>query len=176
MANRDLKNSFFNCPDGIINKLKMVTSKYDGSDNHPNGYSRAKNIINDNKISYQQIKGIKNYFDNYNGDGLDDEYKLNGGDDMKKWVNTTLGNARNTIHDVKKTEMEGGKKNAFLAHHEKDTKNTDPTKKGLGVVRLDKGNTSDSVYKQSPRYESLEIEIDKAKYLMEYMNNNKKII
>ena len=139
MANKELKNSFFNCPDNIINKLKIILSKYENSESKPNSYNRAKGIITDKKITYPQMKGIKNYFDNYKGEGLDDEYKLNGGESMKKWVESTLGNARDTIYNNKKSKMDAGEKNAFLSHHEKDTRNTNPTKKGLGIVRLDKG-------------------------------------
>jgi len=171
MANKDLKDKYFNCPDDVINKLKTILSKYkNGGD--ISGLKRCKDIIKNKRLSYHQMKRIKNYFDNYDGDGLDDEYKLNGGDIMKQWVNTTLENSRNTIHDMKKVQMNAGKQNAFRKHHTKDKDNADPT--NVNLPKISKGSQYDNIMNNRVTYENLQSEIDGIKYLMEYMSNNKK--
>ena len=45
-------------------------------------------------MTYQQLVRIKNWFDNYDGDGTDAPYILNGADYMKNWVETTIQDLR----------------------------------------------------------------------------------
>lgn len=174
MANKDLKDKFYNCPTSIINKLKTVIGNYESSSTiskRVKGYKRAKDIINNPQISQDQMERIKNYFDSYQGDGTDVEYKLNGGDIMKNWVNQTLENVRGTIHDIKKTEMNAGKENSFIKTHTKDKDNANPTK--VNLPKPEKGSQHDNIYNNRVRYENFSSEIEKMKYLIEYMDNNK---
>jgi hypothetical protein len=171
--NKDLKDRYFVCPDEIINKLSSIIRQF--NEKSSKGYKRAADIIQNKRISYQQMKRMKNYFDSYEGNGQDDEYKLNGGDLMKAWVNNALGNARNTIHDIKKSKMEGGIENAFIKNHTKDKDNANPTK--VNIAKPHKGKQSDNIFNDRVVYaESIENELSKIKYLIEYMNNDKKII
>ena len=139
------------------------------------GFKRAKNIVDTKRLSYEQMKRVKNYFDNYEGDGNDMEFKLNGGDLMKSWVNNTLGNARDAIENVKRVEMNAGKENAFIRTHNKDRDNKNITK--VNLPKPEKGSQYDNIMNGRVRYESVESKINSIKYLIEYMNNdNKKIL
>jgi len=171
MANRDLQDKYFNCSDEVIGKLQSALAKY-GQDTNNKGYNRAKDIVDNKRISYQQMKRIKNYFDKYEGEGMDPEYILNGGNTMKKWVNQTLENSRNTIHDIKKVKMNSGIENAFKKTHTKDKDNTNIT--NVNLPKINKGSQYDNIMNNRTVYENLEAELTKAKYLIEYMNNNNK--
>jgi hypothetical protein len=46
-------------------------------------------------VTYQQLGRIKNWFDNYEGDGTDAPFILNGADYMKNWAETTIQQLRN---------------------------------------------------------------------------------
>ena len=167
MANKDLLDKYFNCPDDVIHKLNNALSKYqEGGDT--GGYKRAKGIVDDRRITYQQMKRIKNYFDNYdyqnNNKDTDPEYKLNGGDLMKNWVDKTLGNARDNIHDYKKVRMNAGAENMFKKTHTKDRDNAKPT--NVNLPKISKGSQSDNIMNNRVRYESLEAELEKSKYLI----------
>ena len=177
MANKDLQDQYFNCSDEVIHKLNNALVKYEhGGDT--SGYKRAKGIVEDKRISYQQMKRIKNYFDNYdyqnNNKDTDPEYILNGGDVMKIWVDKTLGNSRDNIHDYKKTRMNAGAENMFKKTHTKDRDNAKPT--NVNLPKIHKGSQFDNIMNNRVQYESLEAELQKTKYLIEYMtNNNSKI-
>lgn len=170
MPNKDLKNNYFTIPPEVLNKLKGALAKYNNAET-TKGYKRANEIVNSGKISYGQMNRIKNYFSNYEGDGNDSEYILNGGDVMRDWVNSTLENATGTIKDEKRTRMMAGEKNQFIKTHEKDRDNSKPT--NVNLPKIHKGSTRDNVYNNRTYYENLEKEIEAAKYLIEYMNNNK---
>jgi hypothetical protein len=54
-------------------------------------------------VTYQQLGRIKNWFDNYEGDGTDAPFILNGADYMKNWVDKTMGDLRSA--DETSTEV-----------------------------------------------------------------------
>ena len=129
------------------------------------------------------MKRIKNYFDSYSGDGDDDEYKLNGGELMKNWVDKELGTSRDAIHSTKKVQMDAGRENSFIKTHEKD-KSKNPTK--VGIPKLHKGSTAANIMRNDTTYESITPktesqtiyeEIESIKYLIGYMDdkNDKQI-
>lgn len=171
MANSDLQNGYFVCPDEVVNSIKGQLSSYEQGGN-TKGLKRAKGIVEKKQISYSHIKRLKNYFDNYKGDGTDDEYKLNGGDKMKKWVDNTLKGARDSIHNIKKTRMDAGEENQFKKTHTKDRDNADPTR--VRLPRPHKGSVQRQIMTNKVTYESVSDEMEEIKYLIEYMNNNNK--
>ena len=118
-GNSDLKGRTFPLPDGIRKLLKEILNNYDG-DRNVEGYKRLNNILDMKTISYQEMKRLKNYFDNFNGDINSDEYKLNGGDALKTWVNNTLNTATTSIRNFKQAKKEAGIPNAFIKSHNKD--------------------------------------------------------
>lgn len=118
-GNSDLKNRMFPIPKGVYKHLKKTLSNYNG-DMGVDGYKRLNNLINMGKISYQEMKRLKNYFDTYQGDINSTEYLLNGGDELKTWVNNTLNTAIKSIHDYKQAKKDAGISNAFIKSHNKD--------------------------------------------------------
>ena len=65
------------------------------SDANTEGYNRNQELRDTGYVTYQQLGRIKNWFDNYSGDGTDAPYILNGADYMKSWVDSTLNHLRN---------------------------------------------------------------------------------
>ncbi len=117
--NNDLKNRVFPLPDGVRKILKKTLSDYKG-DKTIDGYKRLNNLLGMENITYQEMKRIKNFFDNYKGTDKSYEYILNGGDAMKTWVNNTLNTATKVVHDFKQAKKDAGISNAFIRSHEKN--------------------------------------------------------
>jgi len=157
MANSNLVGKHFEISNSLLKKLKTNLEKY--GEGNPNGSKRARNLITNKTISYEEIKRIKNFFDNYEGDGTDVEYKLNGGDVGEKWVNNSLSNARNVIDSKKKVRMDGGEENQYKKTHTKDRDNANPT--GVGLVKIHKGSNMKNIMNNTTTYESVNEEIDK---------------
>lgn len=171
MPNSDLKDKFYKIPDKVISRISQMLSRLKINDEHAKGLKRAKDMVDNKKISYSQMKRIKNYFDTYEGDGNDDEYRLIGGLVTKEWINNALGQDRESIKTQKKAKMDGGLENQFLKTHEKDNDNTNLGKSNGGMIDIKSTGTlrgimsGDAVYK-----ENYNKEIGTIKYLIEYMN------
>ena len=177
MPNKQLQGKTYQVPDKVFNKINQGIKMVDISDKHTKGYKRANDIISDRKVSYSQMNRLKNYFDNYEGDGNDDEFKLIGGKVTQKWVDNSLSKDTEDIKRYKKSKMDGGMENQFIKPHEKDNDNHDPTDPNGGMIDITAGSTMDNVmsgdaiYKTSDRKnESYQKEIESIKYLIEYMN------
>jgi len=168
MANSALKGRKFKIPSEILVNIKGTLS----SNDETKGRKRAENLL-DGKITYEEMKRLKNFFDKYDGENRE-EFNLNGGGLMKKWVETQLERSRKAIENVKRTRMKGGEENQYLKKHTKDKENANPT--NVNVPKIHKGSMYDQLMDNKVRYESIESEIDSMRYLIEYMNNNKNII
>lgn len=118
-GNKELKNRVFPLPKGIRKYLTNLLSNYNGSKN-TEGYDRLNNILQMRHITYQEMKRLKNFFDNFQGNVKSDEYQLNGGDALKTWVNNTLYTATSAIRNFKQAKKDAGISNAFIRHHSKD--------------------------------------------------------
>jgi len=101
MANSSLQGYSWDLPDELHSHLKRTMNV--------DGYKRLNGLINEPKVSYEQLKRIKNFFDNHSTAGVDymddkkqdTEFILNGSRKMRDWVNRTLGTARDNISKVK---------------------------------------------------------------------------
>lgn len=165
MANSALEDKYFKVPDKVINILKQNLEKY-GQDN-PSGSKRAKDLITNRKATYAQLKRIKTYFEDYEGNGTDAEYKLNGEEEAQKWVYDVLDQARDTVDSVKRTRMDAGEENQFLDTHEKDNDNANPT--GVGMVKIHKGSKMRNIMNNTTTYEgTIKEEMDRIKKLINY--------
>jgi len=176
MPNSSLQNKTFSIPDKVFNRVSQMLKKIKVNDKQAKGVKRANDLINNKEISYSQMKRLKHYFDNYSGDGTDDEFKLIGGTITKKWVDDTLSQDRESIKKIKKSRMDAGEENQFLKTHSKDKDNSNPTNPNGGLVDITKGSTlrnvmtGDSIYKSSDnKNEAYEKEISSIKYLIEYI-------
>jgi len=165
MANSDLENKFFTPPDNVLHKIESAMAKIDLSKKDIKGFRRGKEILSKKKVSYSQMKRIKNFFDNYEGDGFDDEFKLIGGKLTQKWVNNALESKRGDIHDYKETKMDAGAENQFIRNHEKDPDNANPT--GVGLVNIHKGTNLKNIMNNRTVYE----ETNSINKLIEFLNN-----
>lgn len=119
-GNKELKGRIFPLGKGIRKHLYNTLQNYNG-DKTIEGYKRLINLLNmENGVSYEEMKRLKNFFDNYQGTKKSYEYILNGGEPMQLWVNNTLNSATKAIHDFKQAKKEAGINNAFIKNHEKN--------------------------------------------------------
>jgi hypothetical protein len=126
-------------------------------------------------ISYHNLKMSKTRMNKAKKEDLN-EFNAKGGDNVLKWIEETLKKDRDAIHNVKQTGMNAGRKNQFIKPHEKDKDNANPTAVG-GLPKMNKGNISRKIMNNKEVYnESIKKEISEIRYLIEYMNKNKKTI
>jgi hypothetical protein len=119
MANSSLKNNCVKIDEELKDHLLKIYNAYKG-DKKIEGYTRLKNLCDENEISYEQLKRIKNFFDNFSGKRNDTPYLLNGGSKMKDWVNITLNDLRGNIEGKKKAMSSIGMPNQYIKTHTKD--------------------------------------------------------
>lgn len=118
--NSKLRSKRFPLGKGIRKHLLATLKGYNG-DKTKVGYKRLNNILSsEDGISYLDMKRIKNFFDTYVGTPRTDEYLLNGGDEMKWWVEDTLNLARKSVKDEKQVKKDAGISNSFIRPHEKN--------------------------------------------------------
>lgn len=82
-------------PEEVVGYLNDCFNHVPNANDSIDGYRRNIDLRNNQFVTYQQLKRIKSWFDNYKGDGKDAPYILNGAEYMKNWVNTTLDQMRN---------------------------------------------------------------------------------
>lgn len=101
MANKELYGRLFPIPEKIIKQIKSAMVKYPNTE----GIKRAKFIVNNKQLTYQALKRIKNFFDNFdiNKDSKK-KYELAGGDLMKNYIEKTLGSSRKEIELSRKNK------------------------------------------------------------------------
>jgi hypothetical protein len=149
MPNSDLKDKIYNVPAQHQNFLGQT-------------------------ISYHNLKMTKTRLNQAKKDKNQQEFNKKGGENVLQWVDNTLKTDRDAIYNKKKTGMDAGRENEFIKDHEKD-KSANPTKVG-GLPKIGGNVRREIVTNKVEYYESISKEINKVKYLMEYMNNNKKNI
>lgn len=118
--NKDLYNKEIEFPKEKREHMKICFSKVKNADKNSEGYKRNQELQNQNFIGYKQLKRIKNFFDNFNGNQKDSEFILNGGFEMKNWVNDELRKMREFGHLNKRNKMDAGMQNQFIKSHSKD--------------------------------------------------------
>jgi hypothetical protein len=167
MANSALKNKYFPVPDKVVELVKTNLDKYGSESNK--GSNRARKVITKKRMSYTEMKNLKSYFDNYEGDGRDAEYKLNGGETMKDWIDEELEQARDTVDREKRVRMDAGEENQFKKTHTKDKDNANPT--GVGMVKIHKGANMRNIMNNTTVYESQSLteELEEIKRIIRYL-------
>lgn len=109
-------------PEDLIKHLKKCFSSVDANSN-TEGFNRNKEIVSNGYVTYQQIKRIKNWFDQYSGDKEGGSYILNGGERMKKWCDEVLRVWRDNDHSSKEHKSDTGMLNQYIDSHEKNSTN-----------------------------------------------------
>jgi hypothetical protein len=90
-----------------------------GADENVEGFIRNKELQGQKFISYKQLKRIKNFFDNFKGNHNELPFILNGGVEIKNWVNDELRKMREFIKMNKTNKMNTGMQNQFIDTHQK---------------------------------------------------------
>jgi hypothetical protein len=102
-VNSNLYGEIIYLPKELLDHLTVCFEKTPNADSNVEGFLRNKELRDSGYLTYQQMGRIKNWFDNYSGDGKDAPYILNGSDYMRNWVNLTLDSMRNA--DNLKTQV-----------------------------------------------------------------------
>ena len=81
-------------PEEVVSYLGKCFDAAKGADESTEGYKRNQELRNSKNVTYQQLKRMKNFFDNFTGKESDLPFILNGAHYVKNWVNNTLGSMR----------------------------------------------------------------------------------
>lgn len=92
--NKDLYGQPIQLPKEIVEYLETCFNHVGDSNANTEGHNRNQELRDSGYVTYQQLGRIKNWFDNYSGDGKDAPYILNGADYMKSWADRTLDSMR----------------------------------------------------------------------------------
>jgi hypothetical protein len=105
-VNSNLYNKTIPLPKEMVEYLQTCFDEIPNSDSSIEGHKRNEELRNSGYVTYQQLGRIKNWFDNYEGDGTDAPFILNGADYMKNWVESTIQQLRNNDSFSKEMEYE----------------------------------------------------------------------
>jgi hypothetical protein len=121
-VNKDLYNN----PKGEIEfpkdkqeHMKKCFHMVKGANENVEGFKRNQELQSKNYIDYKQLKRIKNFFDNFKGNHKDPSFILNGGVEMKNWVNDVLRKMRQGLDLTKRNKADTGMMNQYIKPHEK---------------------------------------------------------
>ena len=121
--NKDLYGHKVSLPEDVVEYLNQCHQSAKGADETTEGYRRNIELRDSGEVTYQQLKRMKNFFDNFNGHENDLPFILNGGHYVKEWVNRVLGSMRTDVDLGKKVKSEV-LPNQYIQNHEKgDLKN-----------------------------------------------------
>jgi len=133
-VNKDIYNHKIVFPDNMREHMRVSHHKAKGADKHGEGYKRNQDLQSQKSITYKQLKRIKNFFDNFKGKQTDHDFILNGGVEMKNWVNNELRRMREGIHMTKHNKSETGMQNQHIKTHSKDGIDVRPSKEHSKTV------------------------------------------
>jgi hypothetical protein len=117
--NKDLYGNKVQLPEDVVEYLQQCFDSANTDDSTIEGFKRNQELRDSRETTYQQLKRMKNWFDNFNGLENDLPFILNGGHYVKNWVNDTLGGMRNNVYMGKKAKSEV-LPNQFIQTHTKD--------------------------------------------------------
>lgn len=129
-GNKELKNRRWFLPDGVrhcLEKARDNNEKEKLSKNHTTkeAWDHLEFVLGEeNGISYNEMKRIKNWFDKNQNATKTKQYELYGGEVMKTWVNNQLDSAELIVKQHKEAQKAMGKDNAFIKAHDADRQTT----------------------------------------------------
>ncbi len=106
--NSKLYGNKIELPEEVIVYLGQCFDAAKGANDSTEGYKRNQELRSSKNTTYQQLKRMKNFFDNFKGTEKDLPFILNGGHYVKNWVNNTLGSMRSSAkisNDVRKNHV-----------------------------------------------------------------------
>jgi hypothetical protein len=116
--NSQLYNNIAILPQSLLDHLNDCFNSVSG-DVNTEGWKRNQELRNQKKITYQQLKRVKNWFDGYGGNKEDAPFILNGGDRMKNWCDEVLNVWRESTGSNKKHKSDAGMQNQYIDSHYK---------------------------------------------------------
>lgn len=122
MANSKLEDKTFIIPNHVIRTVKPGTMRSDFVIRRKDG------------LSYYNLKRLKNFYDNQSEKDPKTYQAL--GEDLRKWVDITLGVHRDSMYKGKKIKSDIGMLNVFKSAHTKNKGN------GSHKIRLFRPNTN----------------------------------
>lgn len=102
--NSELYGKTYPVPQDVLEYLDQCSKSVGEVDETTEGFKRNKDLREKGEITYQQLKRMKNWFDNFKGHQDEIPHILNGGHYVKNWVANTLNSDRNSIDTVKQTK------------------------------------------------------------------------
>ena len=132
--NKDIYDHKVEFPEHMREHMRVSHHKAKGADKHGEGYKRNQELQSQKSITYKQLKRIKNFFDSFKGKDVDHEFILNGGIEMKNWVNNELRRMREGIYTTKHNKSETGMQNQHIQTHSKDGIDVRPSKEHSRTV------------------------------------------
>jgi len=140
-VNRSLYDNEIEFPSDKREHMKKCFHMVKNADENTEGYKRNKELQSQKFITYKQLKRIKNFFDTFKGNHKEPSFILNGGVEIKNWVNDELRRMREYVKNTKTNKMNTGMMNQFIDPHEKkDFTNVRPSQEHLKTT--DKYNPS----------------------------------
>ncbi len=121
--NKDLYGKKIELPEDVIVYLKQCNDNAIGADESTEGFRRNRELRDSGFVTYQQLKRMKNFFDNFNGHQNDLPFILNGGHYVKGWVNNMLKSMRDDISlgkEIKSVVLP----NQYIQPHQKNNLTT----------------------------------------------------
>ena len=100
--NSELYGNEYKVPDEILKYIQIQLTKYPEG----KGVKRAKFILHNGQISYQDMKRIKNMFDNQNAEETQ-EYELAGGKLMRDFIESKLNQERKGTEIKRNVQRDG---------------------------------------------------------------------
>jgi hypothetical protein len=119
-VNKDLYDKEIEFPEEKRKHLKKCFLMVKGANENIEGYKRNQELQDAKFIGYKQLKRIKNFFDAFKGKQTDASFILNGGFEMKNWVNNELRKMRDYTKLTKRNKMDAGMTNQFIKPHGKE--------------------------------------------------------
>lgn len=99
--NSELYGKSFKLPPEILQHLQATLTTYPQGD----GVKRAKHLMKNGAVTYQSLKRLKNFFDTFSGEPLQ-QYQLAGGDLMKNFCEQTLNTQRDGVERGKEIKRD----------------------------------------------------------------------
>jgi hypothetical protein len=122
MSNSKLVGKIFDIPHRVLKAININLTKF-SDQKDSKGYKRAIFLLKNKRCTYEQLKRIKNYFDSVDKENFDEiEYLLNGGDELKNWVEDTLTQSRQDVNRGNSIRSSAGLKNQFRSKRKDSNK------------------------------------------------------
>lgn len=103
--NSELYDNEYQIPKEILDQIQVKLYKSSDAE----GIKRAKNLVKSGKCTYQNLKRLKNFFDNFNPSTMSmEQFELAGGRPMRNFVDVTLRKERDKTAISARTKKMAG--------------------------------------------------------------------